>query len=399
METDKKKGGMPKTQIIRHIIQLLAFLVFPGLFIVTLSSIEVILEAFLKWSFSLTDLAVPLVTLIAVIPVTALWGRFFCGYLCAFGSMQELAGFIAEKVGIKQITISPGRDALLKKLKYAVLAVLVVLWVLDVSYSGLSPWNVFGIYTSISGWSDLSALVSVGGLLLAMMIIGSLFVTRFFCRYLCPLGGIFTVISKPRLFRIKKADGCTDCGLCTKQCPMGIAVEAETSESGAVQSGECIDCFRCVDCCSFDALRTDPKAAAAGTLAAATISGLYYAGNIAAGTETFKKVASGEIKLFSGQPQGKYKDGTYQGTGRGFRDRPTTVEVVVKSGMIKSVTVLEYEDDDSFFRRAEAPVIESIITEQSAEVEAVSGATYSSRGIMEAVANALDIPFNGEADA
>ena len=55
--------------------------------------------------------------------------------------------------------------------------------------------------------------------------------------------------------------------------------------------------------------------------------------------------------------------------------------------------MLEYEDDQRFFERAETPVIERIITEQSVEVEAVSGATYSSNSIMQAVANALDIPF------
>lgn len=381
-----------KTQIIRHIIQLLAFLVFPGLFILILSSFEIILDAFLKWSFSLAELAVPVVTLIAVIPVTVLWGRFFCGYLCAFGSMQELLGFIAEKLKIRQIGVDQKLDAMLKKLKYAVLAVLIVLWVLDVSYTGLSPWNVFGIYSNLAGWSSLEELISVGGLLLALTIIGSLFLKRFFCRYFCPLGGVFALISKPRLFRIKKSDGCVGCRLCTRKCPMGIDVENEAKSLGSVRSGECIDCFKCLDSCRYDALRTDPKAAAAGTAAALTISGVYYVGSIAVGTETFKEIASGELELFSGQSQGKYKNGTYEGTGKGYRGL-TTVSVKVEKGQIASITVLEYEDDQRFFERAETPVIERIITEQSVEVEAVSGATYSSNSIMQAVANALDIPF------
>ena len=290
---------MSKTQIIRHIIQLLAFLVFPGLFILILSSFGIIIDAFLKWSFSLAELAVPLITLIAVIPVTVLWGRFFCGYLCAFGSMQELLSFIAEKLKIRQIEVDQKLDAMLKKLKYAVLAVLIVLWVLDVSYTGLSPWNVFGIYSNLAGWSGLEELISVGGLLLALTIIGSLFLKRFFCRYLCPLGGVFTLISKPRLFRIKKSDGCVGCRLCTRKCPMGIDVENEAKSLGSVRSGECIVCFKCLDSCRYGALRTDPKAAAAGTAAALTISGVYYVGSIATGTETFKEIASGELELFS----------------------------------------------------------------------------------------------------
>lgn len=85
--------------------------------------------------------------------------------------------------------------------------------------------------------------------------------------------------------------------------------------------------------------------------------------------------------------EGQYEDGTYQGVGTGYRGE-VKVEVVVKDHQITTVTVLSYVDDTSYFNRAKT-LIESIIKQQTWEVDSVSGATYSSRGIKEAVENAL----------
>lgn len=85
--------------------------------------------------------------------------------------------------------------------------------------------------------------------------------------------------------------------------------------------------------------------------------------------------------------KGDYKDGTYTGTGTGYRGE-VKVQVKVEKKQITDVTVLSNQDDASFFNRATA-LIDSIIEKQTWEVDSVSGATYSSRGIKEAVENAL----------
>jgi uncharacterized protein with FMN-binding domain len=84
---------------------------------------------------------------------------------------------------------------------------------------------------------------------------------------------------------------------------------------------------------------------------------------------------------------GEYEDGTYEGVGTGYRGE-VKVEVVVEEHQITTVTVLSHVDDSSFFNRAKA-LIDTIIQKQTWEVDSVSGATYSSRGIKEAVENAL----------
>lgn len=86
--------------------------------------------------------------------------------------------------------------------------------------------------------------------------------------------------------------------------------------------------------------------------------------------------------------QGNYKDGVYEGTGKG-NNGDIKVEVTVKDGNIVSVILKEHGETEGIYEAAEKGVVAEIIRTQSAEVDAVSGATNTSKGIMEAAANAL----------
>ena len=86
-------------------------------------------------------------------------------------------------------------------------------------------------------------------------------------------------------------------------------------------------------------------------------------------------------------PASGYADGTYTGSAYGFRST-ITVEVVIEGGKISSIAVLSHGDDESFFSQARA-VISEVVSAQSTNVDTVSGATYSSRGILAAVKDAL----------
>lgn len=337
------------TEIIRHIIQLAAFIAMPGLFILTLNSIRSVYRALISGTFSIASQSASILILLAVIPVTVLFGRFFCGYLCAFGSMQELTGFVARKLKIKQISISPKADKILKAFKYIVLAALIILWTFDVSTEKISPWNVFGIYSSVKGWTSFSALLSFGGFLLLLIIVLSLFCERFFCRYFCPLGGVFSLLSGARLFKVKKEEhSCVGCGLCSKKCPMNIEVNEETNKHKKVKAPECIDCFRCVDVCPKLSLATNPKQAVAGAVAAVGIAGIYFAG-------TTYKPALAKSETPTSVSEGKYPDGTYQGTGFGYRGE-INVTVTVSGGNITGIKVNSSNDDPQSFNLRRATV-------------------------------------------
>ncbi len=80
---------------------------------------------------------------------------------------------------------------------------------------------------------------------------------RAFCKYLCPTGAILRWTSRPALLHVSgRAEACTDCGACTKVCPMDIPVAARVKLGTRIGKGDCILCHRCVESCAAGALRT-----------------------------------------------------------------------------------------------------------------------------------------------
>ena len=374
------------TQILRHVIQLGAFFLFPGLFLTVFHEIRDLVVSLIQGTFSFSAQAPGLVTLLILFVVTALWGRFFCGYLCSFGAMQELVAFASRKIIPRKKRIPEKMDRILKFLKYAVLfAIVLFVWVLQLPIdSSFSPWGVFGMLISGNGSVMLSAIPTVGFAILVAILIASFFVERFFCRYLCPLGALFTPASKGRLFRIRrKASACSGCAKCSRTCAMGVTVH----ENDHVTSGECIDCMRCMGVCAPEALTANPHPAIAGTASALVLCGaLGVSRMIPVQSSTTEAVASADVA----QEQGRYADGVYTGSGTGFRGDVTS-KVTVQNGMITDITILSYRDDSDYFSRAQSGVIGAILSSQTPQVNAVSGATFSSYGIMESVADALQL--------
>lgn len=115
-----KFKSMSLMQIVRHIVQVLAFIFFPQLFITVLSSLGDLVTAVIQGSFSLEAMSSQLITVGAVLLITAVWGRFFCGFLCSFGTLQELLFFAAKKIFPRKLSVSPRTDRVLKYLKYVV---------------------------------------------------------------------------------------------------------------------------------------------------------------------------------------------------------------------------------------------------------------------------------------
>lgn len=393
------KSKINVTQLLRHLIQAAAFVFFPGLFLSAFTALRDVIAALVAGSFSFAGLAGQLVLLAVMFLLTALWGRFFCGWLCAFGAMQELVGWVSKKLLPRLRAVPSHLDRILKYLKYAVLALIVVLvWIVQLPVdSTLSPWGVFGMLTSGNLAVMGAAIPTLGFAILVAILVGSFFVERFFCRWLCPLGALFTLASGHRLFRIRrKEEPCSGCGLCSRACAMGVSVHDQRT----VRSGECIDCMRCVGVCQRAALVSNPHPAVAGTAAALMMCGLVSVGSIAADqfSETTETVSYTSSLLKSvvipEEAPGQYADGVYTGSGNGFRGE-VQVQVSVDNGAITDITVLSYKDDSQYFNKAKSGVITAILSQQTPEVDAISGATFSSRGIMAAVADALDVEYSG----
>ena len=181
-----------------------------------------------------------------------LLGRTICGFLCPIGLFQELLYKIkTPKLKKSRVTRA------LSYFKYVLLFTLVVIIPLIFAIPGfceyICPAGTFegGIFLLINKANE-TLLGSLGPLftwkftLLILIVIGSIFIFRLFCRFLCPLGAIYGFFSKVALLGIKlDANKCNDCGLCVSACKMDIK---------KVGDHECIHCGECISVCPVKAI-------------------------------------------------------------------------------------------------------------------------------------------------
>ena len=386
------KSKIPPIAIARAAVQLVAFILVPGLFISVFSALGAIWKSILSSTFRFDEQAANILLLAVVFIVTAVWGRFFCGFICSFGAMQDLLWLGGRHLPFRPV-FSQKVDRVLKYLKYAVLLFIVIgVWTFGITGDTVwSPWTIFGMYASPwKGVLSQAMFLSVGGLLLLLTIIGSLLIERFFCKYLCPLGALFTLASHFRVFKLKRdSASCSgSCRVCSRKCSMSIPLY----QYDKVRSGECIDCMKCTTACARGNINAEPVAAVSGTLAAAAIAGVSFVGTLPIISTSSAVSAdpneSATAAIETATQAGKFKNGSYVGYGTGFRGS-IEVTVLVSDGAISEIAVNHSSDDSEFFAQAEQKVIPAIIAAQDTNVATVSGATFSSQGIIDAVADAL----------
>lgn len=392
-----KKSKISIIQVSRLLVQILFFIFLPALYINTFAGIKQIYIAIVQQNTNITELIPQLIEVAVIIPFTIILGRFFCGWMCAFGAFGDFIFNISNKLFKTKFKIDENTDRVLKYAKYVLLAFLIfVVCTFNITaFSTFSPWDVFGMIGTIGKAPDFSYVagnLTIGFILFIFITVASMFIERFFCRYLCPLGAVFAITSKFKLAKIRKSrTKCGNCKICTNNCPMAIPLY----KYDVVNDCECINCMKCITACprknvTLTVSGDDVRPLVAGAAAVTVMTSLYYAGNFgvsAAGLNNTKIDTQASQSLQN--TQSMYKDGTYEGSGIGFRNRTTTVSVVVKNGKISDIKTLSYGDDRKFYNRAFSTVVGEIIDTQSTSVDAVSGATFSSNGIMEAVDKAL----------
>ena len=376
-----------KINWIKVVIQILSFALIPGLFEGEFAAVGNIVSCIYKGNISWESVKYSVWMLLATVPATVLVGRFFCGFFCSFGAVQDLLWLGSHRLR----ALFPGKrnlkkaDRIFRFAKYAVLFYFIIfVWsgVTAVKTAGL--WQVFGQYVSFGHWPGLKLLLSVGGVLLLLIFIGSLFVQRFFCRYFCPMGAIYSLISQASFLKIDKPrDGCGKCHLCTSKCPMGM----DLTKKDRIAGGECISCQKCVSWCPKGNARFRSRygvlIGVGVTCITIMVSQLFIAGNLAR-----EKMADSVKKTAENNAEGNFQNGIYTGTGEGYRGK-VTVTVKVADGKITELVLDDYADDKSYMERAKNRIFQEMISRQNTDVDTVSGATYSSNGLIEAVNKAL----------
>lgn len=376
-----------KINWIKVVIQILSLALIPGLFEEEFAAVGNIVSCIYKGNISWESVKYSVWMLVATVPATVLVGRFFCGFFCSFGAVQDLLWLGSHRLR----ALFPGKrnlkkaDRIFRFAKYAVFFYFIIfIWSGVTAVKTAGPWQVFGQYVSFGHWPGLKPLLSVGGILLLVIFIGSLFVQRFFCRYFCPMGAIYSLISHASFLKIDKPrDGCGKCHLCISKCPMGM----DLTKKDRIAGGECISCQKCVSWCPKGNARFRSRygvlIGVGVTCITIMVSQLFIEGNLAR-----EKTADSVKKTAGNNAEGNFQNGIYTGTGEGYRGK-VTVTVKVADGKITELVLDDYADDKSYMERAKNRIFQEMISRQNTDVDTVSGATYSSNGLIEAVNKVL----------
>lgn len=186
-----------------------------------------------------------------------LFGRMICGWLCPFGLIQELL----YKIPTPKLKKSPV-TRILSYLKYVILVFFV--FIVPITYAFRdTPLPAFCKYICPAGtiegglallanevnasyFAMLGPLFTWKFLVMVSIVVGSVFAFRLFCRFLCPLGGLYGLFNKVSFFGIKlERSKCIDCGKCLSRCKLDIR---------HVGDQECISCGECIEVCPTQAI-------------------------------------------------------------------------------------------------------------------------------------------------
>jgi len=224
--------------------------------------------------------------LLSLIPLvlTLVFGRFFCGWVCPFGAVNQFFSWLFRKSRKREKV-----DHKLLKLKYIILSVVIVSALMGSHIGGwFDPFSLLTRSTALvvnpvvnhtveqslkAGAGDTGIVakgmkpaynfardnlltvkqrgyvqsVFIGGILF-LLLLANLYKRRFYCNYLCPLGALYGLVARFSLFGFKTNDKCTSCKACSKTCTYN------GSPFEDYRKAECLTCFNCVDDCKFDAL-------------------------------------------------------------------------------------------------------------------------------------------------
>ena len=171
----------------------------------------------------------------------------FCGWVCPVGFLSEYLHKLGHKIFGRNFVLPKWLDYPLRSLKYLIL--LFFVWAIVTMSTDDLKGFLYGDYNKMADVKMLMFFVHISafslGVIIVLMIL-SLFIRNFWCRYLCPYGaflGFFSIFSPLKITR--DPESCTDCRHCTEACPSNIQVHSKLR----IKSDECMACSACVTAC------------------------------------------------------------------------------------------------------------------------------------------------------
>jgi len=185
--------------------------------------------------------------LITFLAISFLFRKAFCGWLCPVGTIFEYLWRAGHKVFGRNFHLPRWLDLGLRSLKYLLLGFF--MWaVFSMGTNELAAFmsSPYGTIADVKMLNFFRHIGETAGIVFAILVVASVFIQNFWCRYLCPYGALLGIVSLASPARIRRnAEDCIDCSKCAKACPSALPVDRLVT----IRSAECTGCLECVAVC------------------------------------------------------------------------------------------------------------------------------------------------------
>ncbi len=176
----------------------------------------------------------------AVLVSALIAGPVFCGWICPLGSVQDWVRALGRKLGIRALNLPSKAERALSLGRYLVLGL--IIWSTAQSFN-LAFMKADPYYALLHFWTGEVAPAALA--IAAIVLAASIFVARPWCRWLCPMGALMTLLGRFSVLKIKRPADCVDCRSCARACPVGL----DLSKEEATSDRRCIRCGDCAAAC------------------------------------------------------------------------------------------------------------------------------------------------------
>lgn len=201
------------------------------------------------------------VLIVTFFTISLLMRKAFCSWLCPVGTLSEYLWRLGQETFKRNFVLPRWLDIGLRSLKYILLGLFAYV-VITMSARAVAEFleSPYGIVADVKMLNFFRYMTTATAVVLGILVVASLFVKNFWCRYLCPYGALMGLGALLSPLRIKREPArCIDCAKCAKACPSQLPVDVLVQ----IKSAECLGCMECVAVCPAEGA-LDMKVVGAG---------------------------------------------------------------------------------------------------------------------------------------
>jgi polyferredoxin len=183
----------------------------------------------------------------AFIMMSLLLKKSFCSWLCPVGTISEYLWKLGRRVFGRNLRLPRWADILLRGVKYFLLGFFFyVIGAMSAEALQGFMYTPYGLVADVKMLNFFRNIGTTAAIVIGLLVLGSMLVQNFWCRYLCPYGALMGLVSLLSPVKIRRdQDACIDCAKCARACPSGLAVDQLVQ----IRSAECTACMACVAAC------------------------------------------------------------------------------------------------------------------------------------------------------